>query len=394
MSRMRRTSQMGRASQGSRSGHGAYRRTVRVHGADRVNCSARGSQEERQSWDERTNREDGLIREDRMSRHDHLNGAAAVPREAGFTADWLTLREGADAAARASELLEPLRAHLSAVPRGQERAQVGGSERTPSSGPERSAVDASGHATVSGSEPVLIIRDLGCGTGSMGRWLAGRLPGPQRWIMHDRDPALLARAGAGMPERAADGSPVAVETRRGDLTGLRAGDLAGTSLVTASALLDLLTAGEVDALAAACVEAGCAALLTLSVAGEVEFAPSDPLDAELAAAFDAHQRRVSRGRRLLGPDAVAVAAEAYERRGARVLGRASPWRLGPDQAALTAQWLRGWVGAAVEQRPDLARRGDAYLRRRLDSCAAGGLRVTVHHRDLLAIPRPAGGGPW
>jgi SAM-dependent methyltransferase len=280
----------------------------------------------------------------------------SAPGASRFTPDWLALRESADAAARAPELLDPLRTYLATVPRRTER---------------------------------LVIRDLGCGTGSLGRWLAGRLRGPQHWILHDRDPELLARAGAGMTGTAADGSPVTVETREGDLTGLLAADLAGTSLVTASALLDLLTFDEVDGLAAACAEAGCPALLTLSVVGRVEFVPADPLDLEVAAAFDAHQRRGVSGRRLLGPDAVIVATEAFERRGAVVRSRPSPWRLGADQAALTAEWLQGWAAAAFDQRPDLALQADAYLRGRLDACSAGELRVLVHHRDLLALP-PAG----
>ena len=53
---------------------------------------------------------------------------------------WLRLREPADAAARASDLVEPIRMRL----------------------PER------GRA---------VIHDLGSGTGSMGRWLAPRLAG-------------------------------------------------------------------------------------------------------------------------------------------------------------------------------------------------------------------------
>ena len=43
-----------------------------------------------------------------------------------------------------------------------------------------------------------MIHDLGSGTGSMSRWLAPRLPGPQHWVLHDRDADLLARAAAGM----------------------------------------------------------------------------------------------------------------------------------------------------------------------------------------------------
>jgi hypothetical protein len=187
---------------------------------------------------------------------------------------------------------------------------------------------------------------------------------------------------------AADGSPVTVETRRGDLARLTPDALAGASLVTASALLDVLTREEVGALVAACTGAGCPALLTLSVAGRVEPAPVDPLDAEIADAFNAHQRRTG----LLGPDAVSAAEAAFTRRGATVRVRPSPWRLDADRRELAAHWLRGWVGAAVEQRPELKARADRYLAARLEACAAGELRVVVHHSDLLALPRPTGGG--
>ena len=72
---------------------------------------------------------------------------------------WLDLRERADAAARSRELVSHLRPRL----------------------------PAGGH---------LVIHDLGCGSGAMGRWLAPLLPGPQHWVLHDRDPDLLALAEA------------------------------------------------------------------------------------------------------------------------------------------------------------------------------------------------------
>lgn len=246
---------------------------------------------------------------------------------------WLALREPADAEARASDLLESLR-------------------------------DLS---------PPLVMHDLGCGTGSMGRWLAPRLPGPQHWVLYDRDPELLDLV-------AIDGATV--EIRRRDIGTLTAADFAGGSLVTASALLDMLTREEVDRLAAACAGAGCPALFTLSVVGEVELSPADPLDKELEHAFNAHQRRVQAGRRQLGPDAPDAAVEAFERHGATILVRPSPWYLGPDRPALTAEWLRQWVAAACAQQPELARPAAGYLRRRL----AGEPRVEVGHSDLLALP--------
>ncbi|HET9519233.1 MAG TPA: SAM-dependent methyltransferase, partial [Actinoplanes sp.] len=142
--------------------------------------------------------------------------------------------------------------------------------------------------------------------------------------------------------------------------------------------------GEVDRLAAAIAAVRCRALLTLSVLGRVELAPADPLDAALGAAFDAHQRRVVSGRRLLGPDAPAAAEAALRRHGLAVAVQPSPWRLGPHRAELTAEWLRGWVAAAVEQQPDLGEPATSYLRRRLADIAAGRLHAVVGHHDLLA----------
>ncbi|GGN16155.1 trans-aconitate methyltransferase [Lentzea pudingi] len=254
-----------------------------------------------------------------------------------FAPEWLALRENADAQARSTELADVVRETLV--------------NRNP-----------------------LTIRDLGCGTGSMGRWLAGRLGGVQHWVLHDRDPRLLGLAEASMSAL----PDVTAETREGDLTSLKAADIAGADLVTCSALLDLLTAEEMNELAMACVEAHVPALFTLSVAGRIDIDPAEPLDAAFQDAFNAHQRRVVDGRRLLGPDAPAAAEEAFAAAGASVRTAQSPWRMNGD--ALQREWLKGWVDAAVEQEPALMSEVSEYLRRR--STAS----VVVHHVDLLALP--------
>lgn len=264
--------------------------------------------------------------------------------------DWLALREPADAAARAADLVEVLRPWLA------------GDELT-------------------------IIHDLGCGTGSMGRWLAPQLAGPQHWLLYDRDPELLARAAENAPDSSADGAPVTVETRQRDITRLSRDELAGASLITASALLDMLTADEVGRIAASCIAAGCPALLTLSVVGVVEMTPADPLDRTIAEAFNLHQRRTSGDRRLLGPDAVDAAIDMFGRLGGDVHVRPSPWRLDAATAALAAEWLTGWVDAACEQRLELTEAALDYRERRLATAAAGQLAVTLHHLDILVRPR-------
>jgi hypothetical protein len=262
---------------------------------------------------------------------------------------WLALRESGDAAARAPDLVEHLGRHLPATGRR-------------------------------------VIHDLGCGTGAMGRWLAPRLPGPQHWVVHDWDADLLKVAAADLPSPAADGSAVTVEAKQSDITRLHPCDLADATLITASALLDLLTEDELAGLVAVCVGAGCPTLLTLSVVGRVNLSPADPLDRRVAAAFDAHQRRTTEGGRLLGPDAVAVALKRFGRLGAEVLVRPSPWRLGALQADLAAEWFTGWVGAACKQQVELVAETDAYIRRRLAEATEGQLAVAVDHADLLVLP--------
>jgi hypothetical protein len=136
-----------------------------------------------------------------------------------------------------------------------------------------------------------------------------------------------------------------------------------------------------------CAGVGSPLHLTLSVVGRVELTPADALDRRFAAAFDAHQRRVTERGRLLGPDAVAVAVEEFARRGFEVVVRSSPWRLGATETDLLAEWLTGWVGAACEQEVKLAAVADSYARRRLAQATVGELAVIVGHADLLASPR-------
>jgi hypothetical protein len=246
---------------------------------------------------------------------------------------WLALREPADAAARSTELVERLARRL---PAGR-----------------------------------LVIHDLGGGSGALGRWLAPRLPGPQHWIVHDRDEDLLELAVAGAPAAAT------VEARRSDITRLTPRDLPGASLITASALLDLLTADELLRMLRAC--AGHPMLLALTVVGRVSLTPAETLDARIGAAFNAHQRRGGR----LGPDAVAAVLRATR---AEVVTRPSPWHLEAADAELTAEWLDGWVAAACEQEPALASVAADYRDRRLAQAASGELAVTVDHADLLVLP--------
>lgn len=271
---------------------------------------------------------------------------AAIP----VSPSWLALREPADAEARSRELVEQL---VSVAPR----------------------------------DGVWVIHDLACGSGSMGRWLAPMLPGEQRWVLHDRDGRLLDIAAADPPLRSRDGAPVTLEPRRSDIRHLVPEDLTAASLITASALLDLMAGPELDRLVDLCAGVRCPVLVTLTVTGRIGLQPAERLDAPFAAAFNAHQRRASAAGRLLGPDAVGAAVEAFSRGPVDVILRPSPWRLGAGQQDLAAAWLDGWLSAACEHDPSLRGRREAYASRRLAQLRAGELRVTVDHTDLLVVPR-------
>lgn len=265
--------------------------------------------------------------------------------------DWLALRAAADDAARSRALAGELGEML---PRGE-----------------------------------VVLHDLGSGEGAMVRWLAPRLPGPQTWVLHDADAAILAGARLGaVVDRA--GGAISARTRIAPLEDLRAGAFLGAAAVTASALLDVVTRSEAERIVAACAAASAPALFSLTVSGRVRLRPAEPADAALAAAFDAHQRRSAPGRptgeALLGPDAVPVVAGLFAEAGWNVRTERTPWRLGASDGTLIAAWLDGWLDAAVEQQPELAVVAADFRGRRLAEVDAGTLRVTVWHEDLLAWP--------
>ncbi|GAB3596828.1 SAM-dependent methyltransferase [Microbacterium tumbae] len=264
------------------------------------------------------------------------------------SSDWLALREAEDARARSQELVERAAGMLPGGP--------------------------------------LTVHDLGSGTGSMMRWLAPRLPGPQHWVLHDWNISLPEIARAGVAPVDADGRPVEIGTRIGELARLDADALRGASLVTASALLDVLTLAEVTAIVEACIGARAPAFFSLSVTGEVRLSPRDARDAVYREGFNAHQRREVDGRSLLGPSGAGAASRLFGPAGWSVRTARTVWMLGSENPALLAEWFEGWADAAEEQNPALRRGPGAYRPLRERQLREGELTVAVAHTDLLAWP--------
>lgn len=254
----------------------------------------------------------------------------------GFSPDWLALRAAADARARDGGLAARLGAHFA------------------------------GRAG-------LRVLDLGAGTGANLCATAPLLPGAQHWLLADHDPALLALAEAP--------AGTFVERRAIDL----AGDLAPLfdpvpDLFTASAFLDLCGATWLDRLAEAAVRHGAALYAVLSYDGREVWEPSHPSDPQVLAAFHADQRRDKGLGPALGPDAHAHLAARLGALGHAVHQAASDWVLAPPRDAALIAALAAGSAAAVAGALGPAR-AEAWRAARTSA-----RRVTVGHRDLLALP--------
>lgn len=283
-----------------------------------------------------------------------------------FTADWLTLREPADAMARSERLAWAVAGRFN---------------------PDTS----------------LTVLDLASGTGANARYLAERLHPQQHWLLVDHNPSLLLdgvqrlRAwgesrglGVSRDEGAlrVDGEGLAVrfESRVAHLEVLAdVSELfADRRIVTASALLDLVSQHWLEALAGECRGAGAAVLFALTYDGRIHCSPEEPGDDEVRQLVNQHQRGDKGFGPALGPAACAAAEECFGSLGYRVEREPSDWHLEPDTAELQRQLVEGWSRAAIEIAPERESPIREWAERRLSHVAAGRSRIVVGHEDLAA----------
>ena len=158
----------------------------------------------------------------------------------GFSIQWLQLREPYDRAARNRTVLEA----VSAVFRDQ---------------------------------PSIAVVDLACGTGSTLRATAQYLPGRQYWRLVDNDLGLLAQASmlARPPDRIVAAKPVDL------MRDLELALEAPLDLVTASALLDLVSAPWLDRLIEETAARRLPVYAALGYDGTISFEPNEPGDQEV-----------------------------------------------------------------------------------------------------------------
>lgn len=255
---------------------------------------------------------------------------------------------------------------------------------------------------IDAADPVRVL-DLGAGTGANLRFLAPRLGGRQEWLLVDSDRRLLdslspameawaARMGAS-PRRAADwtaieGPGFACRFRLLELDiAARLADLPipGQRLVTASALLDLVSEPWIDALLRRCRMAETDVLFALTYDGRMAFEPALDDDALVLELVNRHQRSDKGFGPAMGPLATDRVRAMLVDRDYRLAHRPSDWRIDPDEADLQTELIRGLAVAAAAIEPDSRPRLTAWRRRRLALVGRSTSRVTVGHQDVLGL---------
>lgn len=285
---------------------------------------------------------------------------------------WLSLREPADIAARSDALTRTI------------------AEAMPDHGPVR-------------------VLDLGSGTGSNIRYLAERLPGRQRWLAIDRSSELLAELpdrisswarARGFHTRTEAGRCIVrgadldceIETREQDLGRLDNREVfSGRHLVTASALLDLVSESWLSALASHCRNEGALALFAITYNGRFTCSPAEVEDDMVRDLMNRHQKRdKGLGGPAAGPDASACAEQCFANAGYQIRRAPSDWTLGPADADIQRLLIEGWADAATEMAPHQASDIARWRARRLAHVTARRARAVVGHDDFAAWPRDKG----
>ncbi len=287
----------------------------------------------------------------------------------GFSRDWLRLRESADLAARDPGLARRFAASLRRAP----------------------------------GRPVRLV-DLGAGTGANCRALMPRIGGDQDWLLIDRDRDLIAAqaeemilwarrqgypimAGGGRVTITAGSAAWRVASHALDLArGLSALDPFDADGVTAAALFDLVSAPWIEAFARLLARRSMPLLAVLTVDGRREWDPALAEDRVAAAGFRRHQEGDKGFGPALGGSASQALAQAFAGQAFAVSEAVSDWRLDARDGALLAELITGEARAACAAQTGNGAAIAEWEKQRRNQLKNGKLRVTIGHRDLLALP--------
>ena len=277
----------------------------------------------------------------------------------GFSAEWLSLREPVDHRSRNANL----QADVCALLAGKE---------------------------------ALRITDLGCGSGSNLRALAPLLPSGQMWRLVDADPALLEAASRLLKDWADearnDGDALQL-VKAGKLIHVRfeEADLArdleqvldrAADLITAAAFFDLVAVPWLMRFCDAIVARKLTFYTVLTYDGVERWQPSHVADADVLAAFHAHQATDKGFGPAAGPKATSVMEAAFQAAGYTVSIGPSPWQLEASQDEALIRALAEGAAQAVAETNRIAQSSLAsWLEARRHASHA-----EIGHLDLFARP--------
>lgn len=265
-----------------------------------------------------------------------------------FSVAWLDLREHADFSARAKFLVQEL----------------------------LSWMQQSGFNNFS-------VVDLGAGTGSTLRafsQLTDRdLMQKLSWCLVDIDATLLDEALHRHQQH------YVIKICQADLTTVEKLPLDNVSIISASALFDLVSADFIDKLFARLNTQSTVFYAALNYDGTTQWHPAHPLDEKVLQAFNQDQLRDKGFGPALGPDATEYLKTALVKKGYKVLMRPSPWQLAAQDKNLVRELIQG-IAASVEKSDDkdLQTGLAEWKAYRLAHAATG--TCVVGHWDLLALP--------
>jgi len=258
----------------------------------------------------------------------------------GFSAQWLALREPYDMRARNAAVLDVV-------------------------------------ADAFVRQAAISVVDIGCGTGSTLRAIAGRLPRRQSWRLVDNDLGLLARAAALClpPDIRLMCKPIDL------VKDLELALSAPVDLVTTSAFLDLVSLEWLDRFIIELAARSLPVYVALTYDGRAVLEPAEALDVEVLGQFHARLRADNGFGPALGPSAAKRALERFEHFGYALVQGSSDWVLTTADIDMQEAVLAAWAGAGGET-PAVS----SWLSRRRSHLAAGRLSLRLGHLDIFARP--------
>ena len=231
----------------------------------------------------------------------------------GFSIEWLNLREASDHKARDRHLLKTAANWLN---------------------------------DLKSKDKVIV--DLGSGTGSTIRGLQRytTLAPSIQWRLVDNDPELLAEAVHRHSEE------YSIESFLVDLSATQKLPLESASLITASALLDLVSSNFIRDLCQLIKEKNEGRPLgfysALNYDGCIKWTPFHSLDAAILMNFNADQRRDKGFGPALGPDATDFLKTQFHSTKFQCLSAKSPWLLGSADYLLAESLINGISDVAIQ----------------------------------------------